>query len=242
MASDPDGSAALPGAAARFRMLTSPAALVTIAAMSIEVLVVDDHEIIRRGLQSIFKDTGIRVSGEASSIAQAVRQARKLKPDVILLDVLFGSDDSLDAIKRLRSATPRAKVVILSAFDNPTYVARAVSAGAHDYLLKAASRAELVAAVTGAAAGAPPSRAGELKRMATAMSKQHATVGSGIRLTPRETQVLRLIAMGLSNMEIAGSLQISIETVKEHVQNLLRKTSLNDRTQAAVWALRQGIA
>ena len=210
--------------------------------MPIKVLVVDDHEIIQHGLQSVFKDTVVRVAGEASTADEAVRQARKLKPDVILLDVLLESGDSLDAVKRLRAAAPTAKVVMLSAFDNPTYVARAVSAGAHDYLLKTATRAELIAAVQGAAAGAPPSRSGELKRMATSMAKRDASVGGGVQLTPRETQVLRLLAMGLSNQEIADSLGISIETVKEHVQNLLRKTSLSDRTQAAVWALRQGLA
>jgi DNA-binding NarL/FixJ family response regulator len=210
--------------------------------MPVKVLVVDDHDIIQHGVQSVFKDTGIRVVGEASTVDEAVRQARKLKPDVILLDVLLGSGDSLDAIKRLRAAAPGTAVVMFSAFDNPTYVARAVSAGAHDYLLKTSTRAELIAAVQGAATGAPPSRTGELKRMSTSMAKRDASVGGGIQLTPRETQVLRLLAMGLSNREIADSLGISIETVKEHVQNLLRKTSLNDRTQAAVWALRHGLA
>ena len=121
-------------------------------------------------------------------------------------------------------------------------MARAVSAGAHDYLLKTATRAELIAAVSGAAKGGPPSRVGELKQMATSMAKRDPSVGGGISLSPRETQVLRLIAMGLSNQEIADALEISIETVKEHVQSVLRKTSLSDRTQAAVWALRQGIA
>ena len=161
---------------------------------------------------------------------------------MILLDVLLEAGDSLDTVKRLRSAVPDAKVVMLSAFDNPTYVARAVSAGAHDYLLKTATRAELIAAVTGAAKGGPPSRAGELKHMVTSMAKRDPSVGGGISLSPRETQVLRLIAMGLSNQEIADALEISIETVKEHVQSVLRKTSLSDRTKAAVWALRQGIA
>jgi len=210
--------------------------------MAVKVLVVDDHDIIKHGLQSVFKDSGIRVCGVASSADEALRQARKLKPDVILLDVLLEAGDSLDTVKRLRSAVPDAKVVMLSAFDNPTYVARAVSAGAHDYLLKTATRAELIAAVTGAAKGGPPSRAGELKHMVTSMAKRDPSVGGGISLSPRETQVLRLIAMGLSNQEIADALEISIETVKEHVQSVLRKTSLSDRTKAAVWALRQGIA
>ena len=210
--------------------------------MPVKVLVVDDHDIIKHGLQSVFKDSAVRVCGDAASADEALKQARKLKPDVILLDVLLDGGDSLDTVKRLRSAVPDTKVVMLSAFDNPTYVARAVSAGAHDYLLKTSSRAELIAAVTGAAEGAPPSRGGELKRMASSMAKRDAAVSGGIPLTPRETQVLRLVAMGLSNQEIADSLEISVETVKEHVQNLLRKTSLSDRTQAAVWALRQGIA
>jgi DNA-binding NarL/FixJ family response regulator len=121
-------------------------------------------------------------------------------------------------------------------------VARAVSAGAHDYILKTATRAEVIGAVTGAAAGATPTRFGELRRMTASMARREATTGGGVRLTPRETQVIRLVAMGLANVEIADSLEISVETVKEHVQNLLRKIALNDRTQAAVWALRNGLA
>jgi len=210
--------------------------------MAVKVLVVDDHDIVRHGLQSAFKDSDVRVCGEATSAAEAVRQAKKLKPDVVLLDVLLSGTDSLDSVKQLRSATPTTKVVMFTAFDNPTYVARAVSAGAHDYLLKTSTRTELIAAVTGAANNAPPTRSGELKRMASSIAKRDAAVGAGVQLTPRETQVLRLVAMGLSNQEIADALEISIETVKEHVQNLLRKTSLADRTQAAVWALRHGLA
>ena len=210
--------------------------------MMVKVLVVDDHEIVRQGLQSIFKDSGIRVCGEAESAEEAVRQVRKLKPDVVLLDVLLKEGDSFDVIKRVRSASPATRVVMLSSFDNPTYVARAVSGGAHDYLLKTTPRVELIAAVNGAASGSLPTRAGELRRVASSISKRESATGGGVRLTPRETQVLRVVAMGLSNQEIADSLEISVETVKEHVQNLLRKTSLNDRTQAAVWALRNGLA
>ena len=210
--------------------------------MVIKVLVVDDHEIIRQGLQSLFKDSGIRVCGEASSAEEAFRQVRKLKPDVVVLDVLLKGSASFDVIKRVRTTSPATRVVMLSAFDNPTYVARAISGGAHDYLLKTASRLEVIAAITGAAAGSLPSRAGELRRVASSISKRESLIGGGVRLTPRETQVLRVVAMGLSNQEIGDSLEISVETVKEHVQNLLRKTGLNDRTQAAVWALRHGLA
>ena len=206
------------------------------------VLIADDHEVVRKGLLSLFADSAVRICGEASTEDEAVRQARKLKPDVVLLDVRFGDADGLDVVKRIRSAAPATKVVMLSAFDNPTYVARAVAAGAHDYLLKTISRADLIAAVTSAAAGEHATRAGELRRMAGQMSRRDKQAVAGVPLTPRETQVLRLVAMGLSNQEIADSLEISIETVKEHVQNLLRKLGLGDRTQAAVWALRHGLA
>ena len=210
--------------------------------MPTKLLIVDDHDVVRQGLSSLFKDSDVRICGEAKTADDAVRAARKLKPDVVLLDVLLGAADSLDAIKRVRAAAPDARVVMFSAFDNPTYVARAVSAGAHDYILKTATRAEVIATVTGAAQGALPARFGELRRMATTMARREAATSGGVQLTPRETQVLRLVAMGLSNQEIADSLDISVETVKEHVQNLLRKISLNDRTQAAVWALRHGLA
>ena len=210
--------------------------------MALKLLIVDDHEIVRQGLISLFGDSDIRVCGEAASAEEAVLQARKHKPDVVLLDVRLKDDDGLDVIKRLRAACPAVRVVILSAFDNPTYVARAVSAGAHDYLLKTATRQELIASVTGAATGASPTRSGQLKRMVNSMAKREPATSGGVQLTPREAQVLRLVAMGLSNKEIADSLEISVETVKEHVQNILRKISLNDRTQAAVWALRHGLA
>jgi len=206
------------------------------------VLIADDHEVVRRGLVSLFADSAIDVCGEAGSGDEAVRQARKLKPDVVLLDVRFGENDGLEAIKRIRSAAPAARVVMLSAFDNPTYVARAVAAGAHDYILKTVSRTDLIAAVTAAASGEHAARVGELRRVASQMARREKSGAMGVPLTARETQVLRLVAMGLSNQEIADTLEISVETVKEHVQNLLRKLGVGDRTQAAVWALRHGLA
>ena len=210
--------------------------------MPIKLLIADDHEIVRHGLAAVFKDSSVRIVGTAASSEEAIKLARKLKPDVVLLDVRMADKDAIEAIRKIRAAAPDAKVVMLSAFDNPTYVARSVSAGAHDYLLKTATRAELIQAVTGAATGGVPSRAGEMRRMVSAMAQRSAPADAELPLTPRETQVLRHVAMGLANKEIADALEISVETVKEHVQNLLRKISLNDRTQAAVWAIRHGIA
>ncbi|MDA1039437.1 MAG: response regulator transcription factor [Planctomycetota bacterium] len=210
--------------------------------MPTTMVIVDDHEIVRRGLGSLLKDTEIRILAEAHDADGAVKAAKKHKPDVMLLDVRLGDTNGLDVIKRIRTASTNTRVVVLSAFDNPTYVARAVSAGAHDYVLKSSSRSEIIAAVTGAANGREPARSSELRRMAAAMSNKAPFANSEVQLTPRESQVLRLIAMGLSNQEIADSLEISVETVKEHVQNLLRKMAVSDRTQAAVWAIRHGVA
>ncbi len=209
--------------------------------MSVKVVIADDHEVVRRGLVSLLAGSEVKIVGEAANGEEALKLVRKLKPDVVLLDIRMPGKDGLTALEKIRADMPAVRVVMLSTFDNPTYVARAVAAGAHDYILKGASRAEIVAAITGAAAGQLPARAGELRRVATTMANRVATPDPDIPLTQRETQVLRHMALGLSNKEIAQSLTISVETVKEHVQNVLRKIAVTDRTQAAVWAVRRGL-
>ena len=209
--------------------------------MSVKVVIADDHEVVRRGLASLLSGSEVKIVGEAANGEEACRTVRKLKPDVVLLDIRMPGKDGLSALEKIRAEMPGVRVVMLSTFDNPTYIARAVAAGAHDYILKGSSRAEIIAAITGAAAGQLPARAGELRRVATAMANRVATPDPDIPLTQRETQVLRHMALGLSNKEIAQSLTISVETVKEHVQNILRKIAVTDRTQAAVWAVRRGL-
>lgn len=210
--------------------------------MAITVLIADDHDVIRRGVEVLLESSHFRVVASAATVEQLVRLARKHKPDVVLLDVRLGDEDGLDAIRRVRSAAPTTRIVVFSAFDNPTYVARAVAAGANDYLLKTADRDTLLAALDNAVADGPPTSTGMLRSVAASMTKRDVPGDANVPLTPRELQTLRLIAMGLSNREIADTMGISVETVKEHVQNMLRKTSLHDRTQAAVWALRNGLA
>lgn len=207
----------------------------------VKVLVADDHEVVRSGLASLLKDSEIDIVGEAANGDEAVAKAIKLQPDVVLLDIRMPGTDGLTALERIRVEAPDARVVMLSTYDNPTYVARSVALGASDYVLKGSSRKELIAAITAAAKGDAPSKTGELRRVAGAMARRHNAADEESPLTNREAQVLRHIALGLSNREIGRSLGISIETVKEHVQNILRKIAVSDRTQAAVWAVRKGL-
>ncbi|MEK6249516.1 MAG: response regulator transcription factor [Planctomycetales bacterium] len=208
--------------------------------MSISVLIADDHEMVRTGLFSIFAGSDIEIISEAGDTETAVAQTLKLRPDVVLLDLRMNDNSGLDALEQIKRELPDTPVVILSTYDNPTYVARAAALGANDYVTKGASRDELIDTVKAAAAGESPIKSGLLQKIAgTLGSSKHAS--EDVPLTRRESQVLRHIALGLSNREIAASLKISIETVKEHVQNILRKIHVPDRTQAAVWAVRRNI-
>jgi DNA-binding NarL/FixJ family response regulator len=209
--------------------------------MSIRLLICDDHEVIRIGLNTLLQGTDIQVVGEAANGKDALKVALKEKPDVILLDIRMTDGDGLSTLEKLRQKTPECKVVMLSTYDNPTYIARAVALGACDYVLKGSSRDAIIETITSAARGESPSRAGELKKIASAMKVRQTIDDDDVPLTQRETQVLRHVALGLSNKEIGRSLEISVETVKEHVQNILRKIAVSDRTQAAVWAVRKGL-
>ena len=209
--------------------------------MAIRVLVVDDHQVVRSGLSSLLCDPKIEVVAEAGSGAQALQLAAEHQPDIILLDIRMPEMDGLETLERLQSEVPQSKVVILSTYDNPTYVARAVALGASDYVLKGASRQQIIETIMATAEGRGPQHAGQLLRVASTMSTSPQGDTDPTPLTTRETQVLRHVALGLSNKEIGRSLAISIETVKEHVQNILRKIAASDRTQAAVWAVRKGL-
>jgi DNA-binding NarL/FixJ family response regulator len=209
--------------------------------MSIRLLIADDHEVIRVGLASLLAGTDIEIVAQAANGKQCLKLAEQHKPDVVLLDVRMPDTDGLETLEKLRQKAPSTKVVMLSTHDNPTYIARAVTLGACDYVLKGSTRKALVDAIQAAAAGESPSRTGALQRMAATMSSREVVKDEQVQLTPRETQILRHLALGLSNKEIGRSLEISIETVKEHVQNVLRKLGVKDRTQAAVWAVQKGL-
>jgi DNA-binding NarL/FixJ family response regulator len=211
--------------------------------MSIRLLIADDHEVIRVGLATLFvgDDSDIEVVGQAATGKETLEKVEECSPDVVLLDIRMPDMDGLVTLEKLRTINSSCRVVMLSTYDNPTYIARAVALGACDYILKGASREELVEAIRLAASGDAPSRSGELRRIAAAMKVRHVIDDDDVPLTQREIQVLRHVALGLSNKEVARSLEISVETVKEHVQNILRKIAVTDRTQAAVWAVRKGV-
>jgi len=215
--------------------------------MNIRLFIADDHELIREGLRVLFRESGVEVAGEADSVDQALEGVETLRPDVMLLDVRLplqqGRPDDcggLTLLERLLKTDASRRVIMFSSFENPTYVARSIALGACDYVLKGMSRAEIVASVI-SAHRETDSISPLFHTIRRYMLLDDPIEEDGFAITPRESQVLRNIALGLSNKEIARSLGISVETVKEHVQNILRKLPVGDRTQAAVWAVRKGI-
>jgi DNA-binding NarL/FixJ family response regulator len=209
--------------------------------MGVKLLIADDHEVVRSGLATLLSGTEVTIVGQASSGEDAIKLAVEKKPDVVLLDIRMSEVDGLSALEKIRAALPKTRIVMLSTYDNPTYIARAVALGASDYLLKGVSRTQLLNSILNKGGDGNGVRSEPLKRVAGVMETKRTDVDDGVSLTQRESQVLRHMALGLSNKEIGRSLEISVETVKEHVQNILRKIHVTDRTQAAVWAVRRNL-
>jgi DNA-binding NarL/FixJ family response regulator len=203
------------------------------------VLLVDDHEIWRNGVRSMLKKTEFRVIGEAVSGTEAIEAARWLQPRLVLLDIRMAGGDGLDALQTLKQEYPRMAGVMLTTFDNPTYMARAVAAGAAGYLLKGIGRGELLSALRAVAGGEMLLSAQDLARFLRSIDKPSVGDRDLIEpLTQREQEVLRLVATGLNNRDIAAILFIAERTVKTHVEHIIAKLGVSDRVQAAVWAAR----
>jgi len=207
--------------------------------MAIRILVVDDHEVVRTGVKSFLEGTDIDVVAEAASGEAAVKLALELQPDVVMMDIRMPGGDGLNALGRIKLEAAEMPVVMFSTYDNPTYVARAVALGASGFLLKTVDREKFLNVIRIAAAGESAWTREELRRVTGALTTPRLHADVEVPLTQRESEVLRQIAFGLTNKEIAQSLHISYETVKEHVQHILRKIGVSDRTQAAVWAVRK---
>jgi len=209
--------------------------------MSIRLLIADDHLVVRTGLRSLMAGSDVEVVGEATSGSETVQMAKDLQPDVVLVDIRMPDGDGLSTLSRLKLEQPDLPVLVFSTYDNPTYVARAVALGASGYLLKGSPREQLLAAIRKVATGENAWTREELRRITGALATPRLASDVDVPLTQRESEVLRQLAFGLTNKEIAQSLNISYETVKEHVQHILRKLGVTDRTQAAVWAVRKGL-
>ncbi|MCE5269627.1 MAG: response regulator transcription factor [Planctomycetaceae bacterium] len=205
----------------------------------IRLLIADDHEVVRSGLKSMLAGADVKVVAEVATGAEAVKYALENEVDVVLLDIRMPDGDGLTALGRIKLDKPTLPILILSTFDNPTYVARAVALGAAGYLLKGCTREQLVECIRKAAAGESAWTREELRRVTGALATPRLTADVEVPLTQRESEVLKQLAYGLTNKEIANTLHISYETVKEHVQHILRKIGVSDRTQAAVWAVRK---
>ena len=208
--------------------------------MPTTLIIIHPRELLRLGLLSVFKgQAGFKVLGQGSTAKEAQKLTKQHEPNLILLYDQLDNQDSFDLAKQLKESNPDLKVVMLGVQDNTTYMARAASAGVHDYLLEGSTGRQILDTIRDAASDKPPSPFTSYGKVLASMKDRSSN--PAVDLTPRELQVLRHVGYGLSNDEIARSLSVSIETIKEHVQNILRKMGVQDRTQAAVWAVKQGL-
>jgi NarL family two-component system response regulator LiaR len=212
----------------------------------IRVMLVDDHAVVREGLRSYLElEEGLDIVGEASNGREAVRRAREWRPDVILMDLVMPEMDGVEATKAIREQLPATRVIVLTSFIEEDKVIPAIQAGANGYLLKNVSAPELVKAIQAAHGGQAqldPLVARKLMERVTTPASRDPEAALGEMLTDREREVLKLIANGYANKEIARELVVSERTVKGHVSNILNKLGVQDRTQAALYAVKHKLA
>jgi DNA-binding NarL/FixJ family response regulator len=206
---------------------------------------VDDHDLFRTGLRNLLEEQGVQVIGEAADGQQAIRMVRELAPDVVVMDLNMPGMTGVEATRQVTSLAPLTRVVVLTISDQDEDVMNAILAGACGYLMKDSSIQDLMQGIRAAAVGesliSPHIAAKVLQRMrATGTSEQDAATIRA-ELSDREIEVLKLIANGKDNAQIAGELHISPKTVKNHISNILMKLQIDNRIQAAVYAVRSGI-
>ena len=207
----------------------------------IRVLIVDDHAVVREGLRTFLElQEGIEVAGEASDGQDAIRVAERLRPDVVLMDLVMPNLDGVGAMRELRQRVPGARVIVLTSFLDDERLLPAVRAGAAGYLLKNVQPQELARAIRTAAAGEALLDPAVAARLVEALEEDGRDTRAE-QLTPREREVLALIGRGYANKRIAFELGIAEKTVKTHVGNVLSKLGVSDRTQAALYAARLGL-
>jgi DNA-binding NarL/FixJ family response regulator len=214
--------------------------------MSVRVLIVDDDELMRAGLRGVLgSDPEIEIVGEAADGRDAVYRAGKLRPDVALMDVRMPDIDGISATRQLLDALPETRVMILTTFEDDDYIFGALNAGASGFLLKRTRPEDLIAAIHTIAAGdsllSPSVTSRVIERTARRPAPDAAKDARLAELTPREREVLDLLAQGLSNAEIAAALVIEESTVKTHVKRVLVKLGVRDRVQAVIFAYESGL-
>lgn len=226
--------------------------------IGISVLIVEDHEFTRLGLKlSLEQDTSLEVIGEAADGEEGLNKTTELRPDVVLMDIEMPQMDGIEATKKIKEAMPETRVIMLTSHKSDQSIFAALSAGANGYCLKNISAEQLAAVIKMVTDGAVWLDPGIANRVLSAYSLSEsgshtvaprtAQSASGkqkqnnITLSPRETEVLRLVADGLSNQKIAQRLGLGLETVKTHMRHIMEKLAVSDRTEAAVKAMRQGI-
>jgi NarL family two-component system response regulator LiaR len=212
------------------------------AACDIRVIVVDDHSIVRKGICALLAtEERIHVVGEAANGMEAVELTQALRPDVILMDIVMPEMDGLEAIRRISEHQPEVRILVLTSFSSVDMVLPAIRAGALGYLLKDSGPQELVHAIQEVYCGNSSLHPAIARKLLQEIS-QPSTLGPGVdSLTERETAVLKLVAQGYSNRDIAHELTVSEATVRTHVSHVLAKLELSSRTQAALYALRKGL-
>jgi DNA-binding NarL/FixJ family response regulator len=204
------------------------------ASTPIRILIVDDHPVVRAGVAGLVEDQlDMKIVGQASNGREAIQQFRDHHPDIVLMDLQMPDMNGLDAMIAIRDEAPQARVIVLTTYVGDAQVLRAIKAGARGYLLKSALHKELLETIRAVHAGR--------KTISAEASYELAEHASDDALTPAEVRVLRLIAEGNANKEIAEQLSISEETVKGQVRNILSKLGAKDRTQAAMIGLKRGI-
>jgi DNA-binding NarL/FixJ family response regulator len=209
------------------------------------VLLVDDHDLFRTGLRNLLEEEGVDVVGEAAAGDEALRHVRELQPDVVVMDLNMPGMTGVEATKRIVAHAPLTRVVVLTISDQDVDVMDAIFAGACGYLLKDASIEDVMNGIRSAAVGesliSPMIAAKVLERVRASTASPDAAEAIRSELSDREVQVLKLIANGKDNSQIAGDLHISPKTVKNHISNILMKLQIENRIQAAVYAVRSGI-
>lgn len=209
----------------------------------IRILVVDDHAIVRKGICALMESRPeIRVIGEASNGEEAVLKARELKPDVILMDLVMPQKGGVEAIAEIKRENPGARILVLTSFDEDDKVFPAIKAGALGYLLKDSSPQDLLRAINDVYQGKSSLHPTIALKLIHEINRPSELPPTDEPLTTRELEILTLVAQGFSNQEIAQKLFVSDRTVGTHVSNILSKLHLANRTQAALYALRTGLA